>query len=185
MFIVAGLGNPTKQYEDTPHNSGYMFVDALRKYLLENSNYEISDWKEEKKIFLSDICRIKKAGELVGILQKPLTYMNNSGKAAQLLLKKYPDARFILAHDDLDIPLGNSKVQKGRSPKGHNGVLSVESVVKGNDFLRVRLGIENRGDRLIPGEDYVLIPYNKKELETLKGSISRCIDVLLREHLKL
>lgn len=185
MFIITGLGNPTKQYENTPHNAGYMFVDRLREHLLESSNLEVSDWKNEKKIFLSDICRIKEDGELVALLQKPLTFMNNSGDAVNLLLRKYPKCEYILIHDDLDIPLGNHKVQYTKSPKGHNGVLSVERVVKQKDFLRVRLGIENRGKRVIPGEEYVLIPYSKKELGILKGSIERTMETLLREYLKL
>ena len=55
MFIITGLGNPTEQYEGTPHNAGYMFVDTLREYLLKNSQLDVSEWKNEKKIFLSDI----------------------------------------------------------------------------------------------------------------------------------
>lgn len=181
MFIVTGLGNPTDQYENTPHNCGYMFVDILRDFLFQNTNLDISEWIGEKKLFLSDICKIKKGGELIGILQKPLTYMNNSGSAVNLLVRKYPDSEYILAHDDLDIPLGHYKVQKGKSPKGHKGVLSVESVIKDKDFFRVRLGIDNRGNRLIGGEEYVLIPYNKKEIEILKSTINLAIPVLLRE----
>ena len=78
----------------------------------------------------------------------------------------------------MDIPLGKYKIQEGKSPKGHNGVLSVENSLSRNDFLRVRIGIENRGERLIPGEEYVLIPYNKKELEILKSAIQNSIEEL-------
>lgn len=185
MFLITGLGNPTKQYENTPHNAGYMFVDRLREELLENGALEVSKWKNEKKMFLSEICRIKKDGELIVLLQKPLTFMNNSGDAVNLLLRKYPKYEYILVHDDLDIPLGNHKVVYGKSPKGHNGVLSVERVVKQKDFLRVRLGIENRGKKVIPGEEYILIPYSKKELGILKGSIQKAMETFLREYLKL
>jgi len=185
MFLITGLGNPSEQYENTPHNAGYMFVDRLREYLLEETQLEISDWKNEKKIFLSDICRIKKGGKLIGILQKPLTFMNNSGNAVQLLCNKYPPREYILAHDDLDIALCNSKVHSGKAPKSHKGVLSVESVLKDKDFLRIRIGVDNRGDRIIGGDEYVLLPYNKKELEVLKVSIDRAIEILLREYLKL
>jgi peptidyl-tRNA hydrolase, PTH1 family len=181
MIILTGLGNPTSQYKNTPHNCGYMFVDMLKEYLIENSNLDISKWKTEKKIFLSDICKIKKGGELIGILQKPLTYMNNSGIAVNFLLKKYPASEYILVHDDLDIPLGKYKVQRGKSPKGHRGVLSVENVIKNTDFLRVRLGIDNRGRRLIEGEEYVLMPYSKKELEILKSVINVSMQALFRE----
>lgn len=185
MFIVTGLGNFGKEYEYTPHNSGYMFVDTLREYLIKESNLEVTDWINEKKIFLSDICKIKKGGELIGILQKPLTYMNSSGSAVQLLLRKYSEYEYILVHDDLDIPLGSYKIHHGKSPKGHRGVISVESVLRDTDFLRVRLGIENRGEKLIPGDQYVLIPYSKKELAILNGCIEQSTSELLTSYLQL
>ncbi|HBB64645.1 MAG: Peptidyl-tRNA hydrolase [candidate division WS6 bacterium GW2011_GWD1_35_594] len=178
MFIVTGLGNPGKQYENTPHNAGFIALNSLREYLIQNTNYQVSEREDESKIFFSEICKVKKAGELIGILQKPLTYMNNSGSAVKLLKKKFPTENFVLIHDDLDIPLGKYKIQEGKSPKGHNGVLSVENSLSRNDFLRVRIGIENRGERLIPGEEYVLIPYNKKELEILKSTIQNSIEEL-------
>lgn len=181
MFLVTGLGNPTKEYEYTPHNAGYIFVDMLREYLLKNVGLDVSDWVNEKKLFLSNICRIKKEGELIGILQKPLTYMNNSGSAVNLLTEKYPINQYILVHDDLDIPLGKYKIQRGRSPKDHKGVLSVESVLKERDFLRVRLGIDNREGRVIDGERYVLMPYNREELEVLKNTIISSISVFLTQ----
>lgn len=185
MFIITGVGNPGKEYENTPHNAGYMFLDAFRNHLLTQTNLEVSEWIDEKKIFLSDICKIKKGGELIGILQKPLTYMNNSGSAVQLLLRKHPKCEYILAHDDLDIPLGIFKIHKGKSPKGHKGVLSIESVVKQKDFVRIRLGIENRGERLIQGDQYVLIDYSKKELAILNMSIEESIFVLVSKYLQL
>ena len=185
MFILTGLGNPGKEYELTPHNAGYIFLDAFREYLLKETNLDVSEWIDERKIFLSEICKIKKGGELIGILQKPLTYMNNSGSGVQKLLRKYPECEYILVHDDLDIPLGMFKIHLGKSPKGHRGVLSVESVVKGKEFLRVRVGIENRGERLIPGDAYVLIPYSKKELAMLNMSIQESISTLLGKHLEL
>lgn len=184
MFLITGLGNPGKEYENTPHNAGYFFVDSLREYLLSNTNLQISQWKAEK-IFLSDICRIKKDGELIGILQKPLTYMNLSGSAVKLILKKFKTDKYALVHDDLDIPLGKFKIQQGKSPKGHNGVSSVESVLKKKDFLRIRIGIENRGDRIIPGEEYVLMPFSKKEKAVLNGCIQLSIEGLASEYLEL
>ncbi len=109
MFLITGLGNPGKEYENTPHNAGSFFVDSLREYLLSNTNLQISDWKSEK-IFLSDICRIKKDGELIGYY-KPLTYMNLSGSVVKLIFKKFKIEEYIL-YDDLDIPLGKFKIQE-------------------------------------------------------------------------
>lgn len=180
MLIITGLGNFGKEYANTPHNAGYMFVDEFREYLVQNSNLQVSEWEDEKKLFLSELCKIKRGGELIGILQKPLTYMNSSGSAVKLLLKKYKAEKYILAHDDLDIPLDNCKIQKGKSPKGHRGILSVEGVLPDKDFLRVRIGIENRKDRIIPGEEYVLIPYSKKEIAILKGCIQESVIDLIQ-----
>ncbi len=185
MFLVTGLGNPGKQYENTPHNAGYLFLDMLREYLINDNGLQISSWENEKKIFNSDICKIKKDGELVGMLQKPLTFMNNSGDALRVISKKFDIDQYILAHDDLDIPLGRYKIQKGKSPKGHRGVLSVEGALPKEDFLRVRIGIESRGDRVISGEEYVLMSYSKKEVAILESTVSKAINELFTDILLL
>ncbi len=185
MFLITGLGNPGKQYENTPHNSGYIFLDSLKDYLIQDCKLEISDWKDERKIFFSEICRVKINGELIGILQKPLTFMNNSGDAVKSVLKKFDVDEYILIHDDLDIPLGKYKIQMGKSPKGHKGILSVENILGGKEFLRVRMGIENRGDRLIPGEEYVLIPYSKKERAILDSTVEDAVCELSTEYLQV
>lgn len=185
MFIVTGLGNIGKQYERTPHNAGFMFVDTLREVLAQNTKLQVSEWIDESKLFLSEVCKIKKNGELIGVLQKPHTFMNSSGSAVKLLLKKFKYDNYILVHDDLDIPLGSSKTHIGKSPKGHKGVLSVESAVRGTDFLRVRIGIESRGSRVISGDEYVLIPYSKKELAILNSVIEESISDLITEYLQL
>lgn len=105
--------------------------------------------------------------------------MNRSGIAVRAVINKFDIDGFVLAHDDLDIPLGKYKIQKEKSPKGHNGVISVESNLGTSDFLRVRIGIENRGERKIPGEDYVLQKYTEEELDTLKVAIEESIQELL------
>ena len=184
MFIVTGLGNIGREYENTPHNAGFLYIDTLRDILSEDRGLQVSEWVDEKRMFLSEVCKIKKNGELVGILQKPLTYMNSSGSAISLLKKKFDFDEYILIHDDLDIPLGEYKIQFGKSPRGHKGVLSVEGIL-GNQFNRVRLGIENRGGRSIPGDEYVLIPYSKKELAILSSVIEESVYVLIKEYLQL
>ncbi len=179
MFLITGLGNPGREYENTPHNAGFTFVNSLRESLLKNPHLQVSEWENEEKLFNSEVCKIKRGGELIGILQKPLTYMNRSGVAVQLLMKKFDIDIFVLAHDDLDIELGEYKIQEGKSPKGHNGILSVENALSSKDFTRVRIGIENRSNHNIPGEDYVLQKYSGKELEVLENTIQESISNLL------
>ena len=179
MFLITGLGNTGGEYEKTPHNAGFLFLDCLRETFLKIPSLQISNWENEERLFKSQICKIKKDGELVCMLQKPLTYMNRSGIAVRAVINKFDIDGFVLAHDDLDIPLGKYKIQKEKSPKGHNGVISVESNLGTSDFLRVRIGIENRGERKIPGEDYVLQKYSDEELDTLKVTIEESIQELL------
>lgn len=97
--------------------------------------------------------------------------MNSSGEAVNKLANYYslvPSALFV-AHDDLDLPLGEYKIQKGVGPKLHNGINSIEQTLGSSDFWRIRIGVDNRDpNNRIPGEDYVLQDFSKEEMESLK-----------------
>jgi PTH1 family peptidyl-tRNA hydrolase len=109
--------------------------------------------------------------------------MNNAGEAVKKVFDKYDIEEFVLFHDDLDIRLGDYKIQKGKSPKGHNGVKSVEKKLGTKDFWRVRLGVDNRPEgSKIPGEEYVLEKFEKDEKEILKGvCVEACEELLFTE----
>ena len=111
--------------------------------------------------------------------------MNASGNAVKLLLNKFACDQYILAHDDLDMPLGRYKIQFGKSPKSHKGVLSVESALGDKAFLRVRIGVDNRGNRIISGDEYVLMPYTDKEIALLGKCIKDSILDLNSNYLQL
>ncbi|MGI6423434.1 MAG: aminoacyl-tRNA hydrolase [Candidatus Dojkabacteria bacterium] len=179
MFLIVGLGNVGKEYIDTPHNSGFLFLDILRERLLDISSLQVSEWINEKKLFQSEICKIKRDGEVIFLLQKPLTYMNRSGDAVRMIVEKFAPKSIILAHDDLDILLGRYKIGVEKSPKGHRGVLSVEEGIGRKDFLRVRIGVDNRGEREIPGEEYVLQRCSDAELSALTVSVKNAVEELL------
>lgn len=179
MLLITGLGNIGKEYENTPHNVGFVFLDVLREELSKKDGLQVSEWINEEKLFNSQLCKIKKDGEVILILQKPLTYMNRSGIAVRSVVSKFDIDAFILIHDDLDISLGKYKIQSGKSPKGHKGVISVEGNIGTSEFLRVRIGIENREGRTIPGEDYVLQKYSEDELTTLKECVHESVQELL------
>lgn len=180
MYLIVGLGNPGKEYENNRHNTGYIFLDELAGYLA-STGYETSSWKAEK-IFESEINILKKDNKEV-VLLKPLSFMNNSGISVKKALKKYKVEDFsknlILVHDDLDIPLGQYKIQLGKSPKGHNGVNSVEDHLGNSNFLRVRIGVDNRKDVKIPGEKYVLMNFTEDEKILLNKAIESCIKELV------
>ncbi len=173
MFLIFGLGNKGNEFMNTPHNAGFMFLDSFREYLGWDTLYDVSDW-EFDKYFLADVCTCKVNNVVKLMLFKPTTLMNRSGLSVQKVLAKIKidiPKSFVLIHDDLDIKLGKFKIQRARAPHGHNGVESVHNFISNRDFLRVRIGIENRKFD-IPGEIYVLEKYKKEELETLNEVIS-------------
>jgi PTH1 family peptidyl-tRNA hydrolase len=184
MKLITGLGNPGDRYEFTRHNVGFLFVDMLREKFLYEKGFEVSDWRVQDT-FKSDICFLKRGSTIIAILQKPLTFMNNSGEAVSKVLDKFEikdiESDFLLVHDDLDIPLGRFKIQEGKSPIGHNGIKSVEEHLKNKDFRRIRIGVENRNGMNIPGEDYVLTKFSKEEQTLLNEVIENSIQGILAD----
>ncbi len=183
MKLIVGLGNPGKEYENTRHNAGFLFVDVLReKFLYQNTLYP-TEWRTEET-FQSDIAFIKNGSKIVAILQKPSTFMNLSGQAVSKIVKKFdiePSSDLVLVHDDLDIKLGEYKIQNGKSPLGHNGVGSVEDNMGTKDFKRVRIGIESRENKNISGTDYVLMKFTKEEKAVLEETIEQAIKGILSD----
>lgn len=153
MKVILGLGNPGVEYVNTRHNAGIIFVDYLSAKL--NSPY---GWRREKNkmIFKSDKFILIKTAD---------TFMNESGNL--IANSPYQLTDFCLAHDDLDIKLGDYKIQTGIGPKLHNGIESVEQTLKSTNFERIRIGVDNRVIP-IPGEEYVLQKFSQEERKTLE-----------------
>lgn len=176
MKLIVGLGNPGEKYKNNRHNVGFMVADRLQTTVYRN--YE---WGENSK-FKAVVCRPKAVDVL---LAKPTSFMNSSGFVVKKLVDFYkvkPDNLFVI-HDDLDIKLGEYKIQK-RGPKLHNGILSIENALGTKDFWRVRVGIENRvsgyQDVRISGEEYVLNDFTQKELSTLNLVTDKIIQDLTK-----
>lgn len=143
MKLLVGLGNPGEKYQHNRHNIGFMFADFMKN----NERMKHEKW----------------------IILKPQNYMNRSGEEVSKTAHFYkiePEDIFV-AHDDLDIPLGKFKIQKGTGPKLHNGISSIEQLLGTNDFWRIRIGVENRGDNRISGEVYVLQDFTNEERQTI------------------
>ena len=137
--IVAGLGNPEDKYERTLHNAGFWFVDALaRKYG--------GSFRYEKK-FDADYCRVNLHGEDVWLV-KPQSYMNNSGQPVRGLLDYYrlTVGQLLVAHDEIDLPPGTTRLKEGGGHGGHNGLRDIIQHC-GPDFLRLRLGVGHPGEK--------------------------------------
>jgi len=132
MMVIAGLGNPGAEYENTRHNIGFMAIDSIY------SRGGFSPWREKFKALLAEgIIDGKKI-----MLVKPQTFVNNSGEAIQPLMQFY---KFFLDdltvfHDDMDLAPGKIRIKTGGSSGGHNGLKSIEAHC-GKDYRRVRLGI--------------------------------------------
>lgn len=162
MKVVFGLGNPEKEYVNTRHNVGFMFLDYLAGVYLEDKVV----WE---KGLSGTFCEIVVNNEKI-VLVKPTTFMNNSGDCVSKYYSFYKLSKsdFVVVHDDLDIPFSSYKFQLAKGPKVHNGILSVEQRLGFNDFWRLRIGIENRVNFKFSGHDYVLSRFTKEEIESLQ-----------------
>jgi PTH1 family peptidyl-tRNA hydrolase len=172
MYLIIGLGNPGKQYENSRHNFGFQVLDLLAG---------IETWENKYN------SQFIKFDDL--ILAKPQTFMNKSGEAVKEILKFYPDAQLIVIHDELDFPLGEMKIMKNISSAGHNGVQSIIDELGTKDFIRIRLGIDNpeiRGQ--VPGDDFVLQKFTAKEENIVKEILEKtkdAIDVIQTEGMEI
>jgi len=141
MKLIVGLGNPGEKYKKTRHNAGHVLIDFLK----------------DKQI---DDCKIEKTDD----------FMNSSGVSVRKHFDFYKIDlnELFVAHDDLDLKLGEFKIQKGVGPKDHNGIESVNKALGNVNYWRIRIGVDNRdSESRIPGEEYVLQDFKREELETL------------------
>jgi len=175
MWLVAGLGNPGEKYADTPHNLGFMVVDALA------AQYGI-------RITRPDSLSLTGPGQIAGkpvLLAKPQTFMNLSGTSLKPLMAKHEilPENLILVYDDLDLPWGKIRVRPKGSPGTHNGVISVTDGLGTQEFSRVRMGI-HPGHPLSSGMDYVLSRFSrqqKKDLDELVGRTADAVSLIIAE----
>jgi len=162
MNVIAGLGNPGAEYAKTKHNAGFMLIDALAR------DFGTDSWREKYNALVDEIFV---GGEKI-ILVKPLTYMNNSGKAIAPILNFYKLTAddLIVAHDDMDIPVGTIRIRRKGSSGGHNGLKSIIENVGTSDFNRVRIGIGRpaQGWTVI---NHVLAPFNEEDVPKIAGAI--------------
>jgi peptidyl-tRNA hydrolase, PTH1 family len=138
--LIAGLGNPDPQYLTTRHNAGFWFADALAKRCG-------ASFGKDRKLH-GETAEIALCGQRIRLL-KPMTYMNESGRAlaAAVHYYKIPIDRVLVVYDELDLPPGRVKLKFGGGHAGHNGIRSVIEQI-GADFWRLRLGVGHPG----PGE---------------------------------
>ena len=173
-FLIVGLGNPGAEYENTPHNLGFMVIDRLA----ELHSIRISRKENMARVGLGTI-----GNKPVG-LAKPQTFMNLSGSAVKGLLERYelkPD-RLIVVYDELDLAWGTMKIKPKGSAAGHKGIGNVIAALGTNHIVRVRLGIHLEGR--VNGEKFVLAPFRraqKQEVEEVVGRGAAAVESILAE----
>lgn len=165
MKVIVGLGNPGIKYKNNRHNVGHMVVDAMKVRPSKSASKGLTLLKSDK-------------------------FMNDSGSFVLAQYTKYlpaqsghiPHTSLFIVHDDLDIKLGEFKIQLGKGPKGHNGIIDIEEKLGTSDFWRVRVGVENRVQGLgsrISGEEYVLQDFTEDEKVILDGVIKKVCNQLV------
>ena len=164
MFLVAGLGNPGKEYQDTRHNVGFMAAGEIYR------RFTFSEFKSKFQALTAD-------GEVAGekvLLVKPQTFMNLSGNAIQDACHFYkisPD-KVIVIHDDMDLPIGMIKAKVGGGTAGHNGLKSITAAI-GSDYGRIRIGVGHPVEKS-QVVDWVLSRFSQQDEE----KINKVLDLI-------
>ena len=167
--LVAGLGNPGREYAFTRHNVGFWFADALASKLG-------AAFRSEGK-FQGYIA--KAASDLR--LLKPVTHMNLSGRSVSAAARFFaiPPAELLIVHDELDLLPGEAKMKFGGGVAGHNGLKDIAAQLGTKDFWRLRIGIGHPRDSAIPQQDvadYVLAPPTMADGKVIASALDRALD---------
>ncbi|MGQ9833992.1 MAG: aminoacyl-tRNA hydrolase [Candidatus Villigracilaceae bacterium] len=169
-FLIVGLGNPGREYRENRHNIGFMLVDRLCVRLNVSLN----------RLQAQALVGSTLDGDRKIIFAKPQTYMNLSGQSVQGLMRFYklPLSNLLVAHDDLDLPLGTIRMRPGGGSAGQKGIASIIEHLGTQDFPRLRLGIGRPPGRMDPA-DYVLQDFSPSDLPLLSETLERAADAAL------
>jgi len=170
-ILLVGLGNPGKEFANTRHNVGFLFLERLKK----EKNFPC--FKVSNKT-IGEISK-KSLNDKIIYLLKPLTFMNNSGESVKRFKNLYNIElqNIFVIHDEIDLPLGKFKIQKGRGSAGHKGVENIIQKLKSKNFWRIRIGIspQKKPNKI---EKFVLGKFKKKEKKNLKEVFTHLISLL-------
>jgi PTH1 family peptidyl-tRNA hydrolase len=163
MYVIAGLGNPTKEYENTRHNIGFMAID----YLADKYGISLLECKH-KALMGKGVINGNKV-----VLVKPLTYMNLSGEAIRSVIDYYKvdeTEELIVIYDDISLDVGQLRIRKKGSAGGHNGIKNIIAHLGHDTFKRIKIGVgeKPKGYDLA---DYVLGHFTGDELKIMNESL--------------
>lgn len=167
MFIVVGLGNPGREYEQTRHNIGFIAINALA----EAHGVKIDHLK------FNALTATTVIGTEKVLLMKPQTYMNNSGEAVGEAARFYkvPPENILVISDDVTLEPGTLRIRRKGSAGGHNGLKSIINHLSSDGFPRIKIGV---GDRVHPNEDladHVLGKFAREDIDLMNETIKKAV----------
>jgi len=178
LWLVVGLGNPGKKYEHTRHNVGQEAVELFAGRF----NASLKDTKDKAGVVEISLASTSGESQKI-ILAVPTTFMNESGQAVRLLMKRHhldtadDIERLVIVHDELDLEPGIVRVKLGGGLAGHNGLRSITSHLSTQDFARIRIGV-GKPLSADQGADHVLRKVPPAERATHTASIARAADAI-------
>ena len=166
-FIIAGLGNPGKEYEYSRHNTGFLCLDVLC-----NEYHFKTD-----RIKYNALTALVEIEGHVCLVMRPQTFMNNSGLAVRQAADFYkiPPEKVIVVYDDVSLPTGMLRIRKKGSAGGHNGIKSIIYHLNSDEFPRLKIGVGAKEDPDEDLKDHVLGRFSKAELETIRQTSERAV----------
>lgn len=169
LRIIVGLGNPGPEHLVTRHNAGFWFVDLLAR----RQGVEFRDYRK----FSGETAKVALGGRELTLL-KPTTYMNRSGLSVRQISDFYrvPPEEILVAHDELDLPVGAVRLKHGGGHGGHNGLRDIIAHV-GENFWRIRLGVGHPGNKT-EVIDYVLTRAPRAEEDLILDAVNMAADSL-------
>lgn len=169
MILIAGLGNPGKEYENTRHNAGFLVMDTLAQKL----GADLSERKHRA------LCGKAVIGGQKVILLKPQTYMNSSGESIRAAADYYkvPPEDILVVYDDISLAPGQLRIRAKGSAGGHNGIKSIIAHLGTQEFPRVKVGIGEKPPRMDLA-DYVLGHFSSGEKKIMEEAAKEAADAI-------
>ncbi len=162
-FLIVGLGNPGKQYENTRHNAGFLAIDALAREL----GIRVS------RLRFQGLCGEGMLGGKHVLLLKPSTFMNESGRSVKAAMDFYklPPSQVLVLFDDINLPVGRLRIRRKGSDGGHNGMKNIIYLSGSDQFPRIKLGIGEKPHPDYSLADWVLSRFTQDEGEKLSEAL--------------
>ncbi len=169
-YIVAGLGNPGREYAGTRHNAGFMFIDKLS----EKYGFEVKKIKF-KSLIADTVIKDKRC-----IVMKPSTFMNNSGEAVRECADFYkiPPEHIIIIFDDISLEPGKIRIRKKGSAGGHNGIKSILYQLNSDAFPRIKIGVGKKPSPEYDMIKWVLGTFTAEDRQAVDSAEKRAVDAL-------